>query len=236
MRNIESPCIFEKREDTDTALRSVIQLVTRRLPGFLGCDPLKDIQVMAPMKRGELGVHNLNTHLQAHCNPPSARKTEINRGGVIFREGDRVMQVKNNYTIQWSRQLPSGSVVEDEGLFNGDVGFIDEIDADTRTVTVTFDDGRVCEYDGAALEELELAYAISIHKGQGSEFPVVVLPLVSGPPMLMNRNLLYTAISRAKKLVMVVGRKSCIAQMVKNTEIRTRYSGLVFRLDREKRK
>jgi len=153
-------------------------------------------------------------------------KREHRYGDTVFRAGDKVMQVKNNYSMEWRRADGLGGEEAGEGVFNGDMGVIREIDAEARMLTVLFDDGRESVYEFSQAEELQLAYAVSIHKSQGSEFPVVVLPLVGGPPMLLTRNLLYTAITRAKKLVVITGREDCIAQMVSNNRIRLRYSGL----------
>ena len=213
---------FERQNDASSAAASVDMLITRRLTNYLGCDPIRDIQVLTPMKKGELGVYALNTHLQSLLNPPSPGKAEHKQGdAMLFRVGDKVMQTKNNYQLEWSRESEDG-----KGVFNGDMGLVAAIQKDMRILTVAFDDGRVANYDFIQLIELELAYAITVHKSQGSEFPVVILPLVQGPPMLMARNLLYTAITRARRMVMIVGRERCIQGMVDNNRIIERYSGL----------
>ena len=193
-------------------------------------DSLRDIQVMAPMKRGEVGVFALNALLQSALNPPGRdakgrERPEIQHGGVIFRSGDKVMQVRNNYDLAWTRDEEKG-----EGVFNGDIGYIVAVDRRARALSVEFDDGRVADYDETLLDDLDLAYCMSVHKSQGSEFDAVVLPLISGPPMLMTRNLLYTAVTRAKKLVVIVGRENCIQAMVDNNHILRRYSALDWRL------
>ena len=216
---------LERRESVQSAVDSVVKLVTRRLPNYMGLDPLRDIQVMAPMKRSDGGVFALNAALQQALNPPAPGKPEMNRGEALFRLGDKVMQIKNNYGLQWRRGGEIG-----EGAFNGDIGFIREIDRLGELVTVEFDDGREAEYGLQELEELELAYCMSVHKSQGSEFDCVVLPLVAGPRMLMTRNLLYTAVTRAKKLVVVVGREACLKNMVDNDYIDRRFSALDRRL------
>ena len=206
------------------ASQSVLNLVKTRLPGFAGLDPVKDIQVMTPMKKGETGVIQMNRMLQEALNPKGI-KGEFEKGEIVFRLGDKVMQVKNNYDIEWRRGDETG-----EGAFNGDIGFITEIDPEDRILTVTFDDGRKAEYDDDTLDELELAYCMSVHKSQGSEFEAVVLPLITGPRMLMTRNLLYTAVTRAKRLVVITGREECVKMMVDNDHIAKRYTALCERL------
>jgi len=180
---------------------------------------------MAPMKKGETGVYEMNRLLQEALNPRKNGKAELVRGDSIFRIGDKVMQTKNNYDLMWEKDGEDG-----EGVFNGDIGFITDIQKADREITVLFDDGREAVYSESDIDALEHAYCISVHKSQGSEFEAVVLPLVSGPPMLMNRNLLYTAVTRAKKLVVIVGREGAIWQMVSNKRIQLRYSTLDRRL------
>jgi exodeoxyribonuclease V alpha subunit len=187
---------------------------------------MKDIQVLSPMKKGVLGVKNLNERLQAALNPPSRNKNEKDYGDTLFREGDKVMQIKNDYRIEWTRQINGKAPEEGSGVFNGDIGTVISIDQELHEVNVLFDDERLVSYDFMQLDELELAYCVSIHKSQGSEFPVILLPLAGGPPMLMTRNLLYTAVTRAKEKVMIIGRRQCVAQMVNNNTTRLRYSGL----------
>jgi exodeoxyribonuclease V alpha subunit len=179
---VDRDFFFERKQDAASALEAGEALVSRRIPGFHGGNPLESIQVLAPMKRGELGVYNLNARLQRLFNPPGPRKNERSLGDSVLREGDKVMQTRNDYRLKWRRALPAGGEEEGEGVFNGDVGFVERIDAEGRKLTVRFDDGRIAEYDFSQTEELMLAYAISVHKSQGSEFPVVVLPLVSGRP------------------------------------------------------
>ena len=216
---------LERKETPARAVESVVALVQTRLPRYMGLDSLRDIQVMAPMKRGESGVFALNALLQAALNPPGPGIPEMIHGQSIFRRGDKVMQVRNNYDIEWERDGEDG-----DGIFNGDIGYILAVDRKERALTVEFDDGRVAEYDESLLDDLEMAYCMSVHKSQGSEFDAVVLPLVSGPPMLMTRNLLYTAVTRAKRLVVIVGRESCVQQMVDNNHILRRFSALDARL------
>jgi len=190
----------------------------------MNLDCMRDIQVMAPLKKSEYGVYHLNELLQDALNPKGI-KAEIKKGETVFRLGDKVMQTKNNYNLEWEKDGETGL-----GVFNGDIGFITTVETEEKTITVTFDDGRVCDYDQEAMEDIELAYCMSVHKSQGSEFEAVVLVLFSGPPMLMTRNLLYTAVTRAKKLVVIVGREECIRQMVANNRITKRYSALSRRL------
>ncbi|MBQ8111415.1 MAG: ATP-dependent RecD-like DNA helicase [Clostridia bacterium] len=220
---------LERRQSASEAAASVVALVRTRLPKYMNLDSLRDIQVMAPMKRGDVGVYALNALLQQALNPASQGVPELNHGGVVFRRGDKVMQVRNNYDLTWDRSGEEG-----EGVFNGDIGYILAVDRKARALTVEFDDGRVAEYDESLLDDLELAYCMSVHKSQGSEFEAVVLPLVSGPPMLMTRNLLYTAVTRAKRLAVLVGREGCVRAMVDNNHITRRYSALDVRLRGER--
>ncbi|MBQ3762228.1 MAG: ATP-dependent RecD-like DNA helicase [Clostridia bacterium] len=220
----DSDFFMEKMPDAASTARSVCELVTRRLPAYMKLDPLRDIQVMAPMKKGEVGVHALNRMLQEKLNPLKGNR-QILRGETAFRPGDKVMQTKNDYSLGWTRGTEAG-----QGVFNGDIGYITALDAEEKTLTVRFDDDREAKYDRDMMEELELSYCISVHKSQGSEFGCVVVPLLSGPPMLMTRNLLYTAVTRAKKLVVLTGRTECVYAMIKNDHIQARYSSLALRL------
>ncbi|MBQ5488247.1 MAG: ATP-dependent RecD-like DNA helicase, partial [Clostridia bacterium] len=175
-----------------------------------------------------IGVQNINARLQAELNPPDPSKAEITFGETVFREGDRVMQIKNNYNLEWVRNIAGRPSVEGTGVFNGDIGTVMNIDTDSRFITVLFDDERSADYNAAQFDELELAYCISVHKSQGSEFPCVVLPLVNGPRMLFNRNILYTAITRAKDRVIILGTHECLEFMIGNTNARKRYSALGY--------
>jgi exodeoxyribonuclease V alpha subunit len=221
---------FDKRTAAEDILETLIDLVVRRLPGFGGYHPLRDIQIITPMRKGITGVNNINAELQKVLNPPAPYKKEKSSGGAVFRQGDKVMQIKNNYRIRWAKPDNGGEPIEGEGVFNGDIGFIQDIDTEEQTVTVLFDDEKTVVYEFSQLDELELSYAITIHKSQGSEFPVVIIPLASGPPMMMTRNLLYTGVTRAKELVVLVGREKTIKQMVDNNHEAKRYSGLGRRL------
>ncbi|HWR19685.1 MAG TPA: ATP-dependent RecD-like DNA helicase [Clostridia bacterium] len=217
---------FEYIDNKEDVLRRTIALCMGRTNKLGTRDPLKDVQVLAPMKKGTLGVYNLNARLQAALNPPAPKKRERKYGETVFREGDKVMQVKNNYRIEWAKKSCGDGAEGGQGVFNGDLGTILHIDFEAQTVQVLFDDERCAIYEFSMLEELELAYCISIHKSQGSEFPVVLMPLVDGPPQLLTRNLLYTAVTRARKQVYIVGHESCILHMVRNSQVKKRYSGL----------
>lgn len=225
---------FEPMEEQETVIRRLIALNSGKAAKLGAQEPLQDIQVLAPMKKGPLGVYNLNKRLQEALNPPAHKKKERKYGDVVFREGDKVMQIKNDYRLAWTRSLPHQPPEMGEGVYNGDLGTIMSIDLYEQTLEVLFDDGRSAVYAFSMLEELELAYCISIHKSQGSEFPIVLLPLLGGPPMLLNRNLLYTAVTRARHMVYILGRQSCIQQMVRNNQVKRRYSGLARFLCRQK--
>uniref|UniRef100_UPI0040386A3B SF1B family DNA helicase RecD2 n=1 Tax=Roseburia inulinivorans TaxID=360807 RepID=UPI0040386A3B len=221
---------FLKRYEADIIINVVLQLVKQKLPKFVDATPY-DIQVLTPMRKGLLGVERLNGILQQYLNPPDKSKREKEHGDMVFREGDKVMQTKNNYQLEWEIRTKFGLTVDKGmGIFNGDMGIITEINDFAETMTVEFDEGRKVEYSYKLLDELELAYAITIHKSQGSEYPAVVIPLLSGPSMLMNRNLLYTAVTRARKCVTLVGNDAPFNQMIQNTSQQKRYSGLCDRI------
>lgn len=221
---------FLKRYEADIIINVVLQLVKQKLPKFVDATPY-DIQVLTPMRKGLLGVERLNGILQQYLNPPDQSKREKEHGDMVFREGDKVMQTKNNYQLEWEICTKFGLIVDKGmGIFNGDMGIITEINDFAETMTVEFDEGRKVEYSYKLLDELELAYAITIHKSQGSEYPAVVIPLLSGPSMLMNRNLLYTAVTRARKCVTLVGNDTTFNQMIQNTSQQKRYSGLCDRI------
>jgi len=225
IQNKDTDFFLERKESAQSAQESVTALVQKRLPKYLGVDSLRGIQVMAPMKKGPLGVWQMNQLLQAVLNPPGREKGEIARSEGVFRLGDKVMQIRNNYDLEWTRGSETG-----EGVFNGDIGYIISLSRMDREMVVEFDDGRRAVYDDTMLDDLELSYCISVHKSQGSEFDAVVLPLISGSQMLMTRNLLYTAVTRARRLVVIVGREGCVHQMVDNNRILRRYSALNLRL------
>ena len=221
---------FLKRYEADIIINVVLQLVKQKLPKFVDATPY-DIQVLTPMRKGLLGVERLNGILQQYLNPPDKSKREKEHGDMVFREGDKVMQTKNNYQLEWEICTKFGLTVDKGmGIFNGDMGIITEINDFAETMTVEFDEGRKVEYSYKLLDELELAYAITIHKSQGSEYPAVVIPLLSGPSMLMNRNLLYTAVTRARQCVTLVGNDATFNQMIQNTSQQKRYSGLCDRI------
>lgn len=226
----DSDFFFERQPLAEDAAAAIVGLCARRLPAFLRTDfPARDIQVLSPTKKSGAGVYQLNALLQQALNPPAPAKPELAYGDITFRLGDKVMHVRNNYQLAWVND----SGAEGEGVFNGDVGFVSRVDEQDKTVTVRYDDERSVEYDYQQLEELELAYCLSVHKSQGSEFPCVVMPVVGGPPRLLTRNLFYTALTRARRLVVLVGREENIAQMVQNNLILRRYTTLRQRLEEE---
>lgn len=221
---------FLKRYDANVIISVVITLIQKKMPKFVDAEPY-DIQVLTPMRKGLLGVERLNIILQQYLNPPSKEKKEKEHGKGLFREGDKVMQIKNNYQLEWEiRGLYGIPVEKGVGVFNGDTGIIKEINTFAETITVEFDERRFVEYSFKQLEELELAYAITIHKAQGSEYPAVIIPLLAGPKMLMNRNLLYTAVTRARKCVTLVGDEKVFAEMENNKIEQSRYTTLDLRI------
>ena len=221
---------FLKRYDADIIIRVVIALIQEKLPKYVEAKPF-EIQVLTPMRKGLLGVERLNQILQRYLNPPDASKKEKEIGQGLFREGDKVMQVRNNYQLEWEIRGRYGIPIEKGvGVFNGDTGIIKTINEFAETAEVEFEDGRWAEYSFKQLDELELAYAVTIHKSQGSEYPAVIIPLLSGPRMLMNRNLLYTAVTRARKCVTVVGSEETFRDMIRNEKQQRRYSSLYQRI------
>lgn len=221
---------FLKRYDANVIISVVITLIQKKLPKFVDAQPY-DIQVLTPMRKGLLGVERLNGILQQYLNPPEKTKKEKEHGNGLFREGDKVMQIKNNYQIEWEvRGLYGIPVEKGVGVFNGDTGILREINTFAETATVEFDERRFVEYSFKQLDELELAYAITIHKAQGSEYPAVIIPLLGGPKMLMNRNLLYTAVTRARKCVTLVGDEKTFEEMENNRMEQSRYTTLDLRI------
>ena len=219
-----------KRYDADVIINVMLQLVKQKMPRYVDATSY-DIQVLTPTRKGLLGVERLNTILQQYLNPPAKQKKEHQVGDHIFREGDKVMQIRNNYQLEWEIRSRYGLAIDKGlGVFNGDVGIIQEINDYSSTVSVLYDENRLVQYPFKGLDELELAYAITIHKSQGSEYPAVVMPLLPGPRMLMNRNLLYTAVTRARKCITIVGDENVFYQMVDNTTQQRRYSGLQERI------
>ena len=216
---------FEELEGSEEIIRRVIALCSGATNRLVTRDPAKDVQVLSPMKKGALGVTQLNTRLQQALNPPSIVKQEHKFGELVFREGDKIMQTKNNYKTKWKRVCGS-TCEEGMGVFNGDLGTVVRIDTEDQELSVLFDDEREAVYDFTMLDELALSYAVTIHKSQGSEFPVVIMPLAGGPPQLLTRNLLYTAVTRAREQVYIVGRSQSVYGMVDNVQIRKRYSAL----------
>lgn len=221
---------FLKRFDANVIISVVIQLIQQKLPKFVEAEPF-EIQVLTPMRKGLLGVERLNSILQQYLNPPDENKKEKEHAGLVFREGDKVMQIKNNYQLAWEIRSKYGLAIDKgTGVFNGDMGKIRSINEYQEIVTVEFEEGKMVDYFFKQLEELELAYAITIHKSQGSEYPAVVIPLLTGPQMLMNRNLLYTAVTRARRCVTLVGSDGTFQQMIANVSEQRRYTGLKARV------
>ena len=230
LSDVESDFVFEEIPNVDRIRNRLVDLIQRETSRLGTTDPLMDVQVLVPMKSTALGVAELNRLLQNVLNPPAPEKAEHTVGAVVFREGDKVMQIRNNYKTEWRKSLSFGQFEEGTGVFNGDLGTILRIVPREKTAVVVFDDGRTAEYAFAQFEEMDLAYCITIHKSQGSEFRTVLLPLAGGPMPLLTRNLLYTAVTRAKKSVYCIGRADTIQRMVQNARKNDRYTGLKQRL------
>ncbi len=221
---------FLKRQDADVIISVVITLIRNKLPKYVEADPY-DIQVLTPMRKGLLGVDRLNGILQEYLNPPESGKSEKEYGDRLFREGDKVMQIKNNYQLEWRIKTRRGMTIDNGmGIFNGDMGIIKKINNYEETMTVEYDEHREVKYPYSLLEELELAYAITIHKSQGSEYPAVVIPLLQGPMQLYHRNLLYTAVTRARRCVTLVGSDQVFQKMIRNTNEHKRNTSLEKRI------
>lgn len=219
-----------QRNENDIIISVIIQLIRQKLPKYVDAD-MYDIQVLTPMRKGELGVERLNRILQQYLNPEGKEKKEKETKQGIFREGDKVMQIRNNYQLPWEIKSKFGTMIESgSGVFNGDTGIIKEINLFAEAITVEFEEGKMVEYGFNILDELELAYAITIHKSQGSEYPAVIMPILTGPRMLFNRNLLYTAVTRARKCVTIVGSKKMVQNMIENASEQRRYSGLDLKI------
>jgi exodeoxyribonuclease V alpha subunit len=225
----EKDFFFMPRHAPEDVTHTILDLIANRLPAYKNFDSLHDIQVLSPMRKSDLGVNRLNAVLQAKLNPPSAKKREREYGTVTFREGDKVMQIRNNYDASWEVFSERGIRTDfGEGVFNGDMGIIRAIRDDE--LIVLFDDNRRVSYNFSQLDELELAYAVTVHKSQGSEYRVVIIPVLSGPPMLLTRNLLYTAVTRARELAVIVGSEETMYRMVDNNRVTERYTALARRL------
>lgn len=238
LNNKSKDFFFLPRNDVQVIYKHMIQLITEKLPRYVEAQPY-DIQVLTPMRKGSLGVETLNEILQRYLNPPDPSKQEHTTGERIFREGDKVMQIRNNYQLEWEIVSQYGIRIDSgSGVFNGDIGTIRRIREDSSAVQVEFDEHRLVEYTFSQLDEIELAYAITIHKSQGSEYPAVLLPLLAGPKMLMNRNLLYTAVTRARKCVTILGSQETVDGMIENENQYHRYTGLdrrILELESEER-
>lgn len=220
--NTSMDFFFDSKNDPEVIKDTILDLVTSRLPKFLGVEP-QSIQVLAPLKAGVCGIENLNKVLQEKINPPSPNKRQVEFGHSIFREGDKIMQMSNNYDLEWKKH---GRFADEtgKGVFNGDIGYISTIDPNTSEVVVEFEDGRICLYTRPDLIDLSLSYAITIHKSQGSEFDTIIIPAIAGPSIILTRNLIYTAVTRAKKMVVIVGEKQYLKRMVSNKYTATRFT------------
>ena len=226
---------FLERSQPVEIYNNIIMLVSDMLPRYVGIDPM-DVQVLTPMRKGALGVEELNAVLQKYLNPASMEKREHAYGDLLFREGDKVMQTKNNYKLEWEIRGNYDLVIKKgEGIFNGDVGIVREINDYASFMIIEFDDGRIVQYPYENLDELELAYAITIHKSQGSEYPAVVIPLFGVPGLLIYRNLLYTGVTRAKSCVTLIGSSQIMNQMILNENKQRRYTGLYYRIKERER-
>ena len=230
LTNKSEDFFFLKRDNVDVIYKHMILLILEKLPKYVEASPMQ-IQVLTPMRKGSLGVEVLNGILQKYLNPSSDNKKEHLHGAVTFREGDKVMQIKNNYQLEWEivnrYNLP---IDRGTGVFNGDMGIVLSINDFAQTLIVEYEDHKRVQYHFSQLDELELAYAVTIHKSQGSEYPAVLLPLLGGPRQLMNRNLLYTGITRAKKCVTILGSEETVMEMIANGNARKRYTGLLVRI------
>ena len=223
--------LYIRRNTPQEALNATIGLIMTKLPDYVKSTP-QEIQVLTPMKSGILGVENMNVELQKYINKPDKYKKEHEFGKYIFREGDKVMQIKNNYQIEWEVRLPNGACIDSgKGVFNGDLGIIKNMNNDSQILEVEFDENKMVTYTFREAEELELAYAVTIHKSQGSEYPAVVMPILSGPRVLFHRNLLYTGVTRAKNCLTIVGDRNMLFSMIQNVNEQRRYTTLALRLD-----
>lgn len=223
---------FIKKDEPEDIVAEIVGLINERLPKFYGVDKLKDIQVLSPMRKGDLGVTNLNIILQKYLNKKEKFKVEETFSKRLFRVGDKIMQIKNNYTKKWETEDQSDS---GEGIYNGDIGYVYHIDKQKKILYAIFDQERIVEYSYDELDELEHSFCTTIHKSQGSEFPVVIIPITWAPPMLLSRNLLYTAVTRAKKLVVLVGEVKYLEYMIKNNRVNNRHSNLGYKLNKFKK-
>ena len=221
---------FLERNDVNVIYKHMVQLITEKLPKYVDASQM-EIQVLTPMRKGPLGVETLNSILQEYLNPPAKEKKEHQVGENLFRVGDKVMQIRNNYQIEWEVVSRYGIPIDSgTGVFNGDVGVIADINDYAQQIVVEYEDHKKVTYPFASLDELELAYAVTIHKSQGSEYPAVILPLLGGPRMLFNRNLLYTAVTRAKGCVTILGSSQVVSDMIENEQVSRRYTGLAERI------
>ena len=222
--------LFIHRNGPDAIIAAMKTVISEKLPKYVNAD-VSELQILTPSRKSSVGVDRLNAVMQEYLNPPDSGKMEKKVGDTIFREGDKVMQIKNDYQLEWEKKNRYGIAVEQgSGVFNGDTGIIDDINNYNQSVTVKFEDGRYVDYEFTQLDELELAYAITVHKAQVSEYPAVIIPMYQGPRMLMNRNILYTAVTRARKCVCMIGDERIFNQMAENVSETRRYSSLDERI------
>jgi exodeoxyribonuclease V alpha subunit len=227
----DTDLFFMKRKVKDDVIRTMVEVILKRMPKFAQCSPVDDIQVLTPMRKGSLGIERLNPILQEYLNPPAPGKREHAVGEMLYREGDKVMQIKNNYQLEWEIVSKYGIPIDrGQGVFNGDMGRIVEIQEAASSLVVEYDEHRRVTYPFALLEELELSYAITIHKSQGSEYPAVIMPLLGGPRMLFNRNLLYTGVTRARNCVTILGSSTVVREMIDNESENRRFTALAERI------
>ncbi len=226
LNNKSSDFFFLRRDDVNVIMKNIVVLIKEKLPKYVDARPY-EIQVLTPMRKGALGVETLNPILQKYLNPPNDQKEEKEYGNTLFREGDKVMQIKNNYQVEWEICSKYGIPIDKGlGVFNGDIGIVKTINHYTEQMTVEYEEHRIVQYPFAQLDELELAYAVTIHKSQGSEYPAVIIPILNGPHMLFNRNLFYTGVTRAKKCVTLIGNEEQIERMIENTDEQKRFTNL----------
>ena len=230
LNNKSRDFFFLERNNVPVIYKHMIQLISEKLPPYVKAQPF-DIQVLTPMRKGSLGVETLNGILQTYLNPASPSRKEAQIGETLYREGDKVMQIKNNYQLEWEVVSRYGIPIDrGVGIFNGDMGKIKEINEQVQTVIVEYDENRQVTYGFSQMEEVELAYAITIHKSQGSEYPAVIMPLMGGPRMLFNRNLLYTGVTRARDCVTILGDRQVVQEMIANVSETRRYTSLDLRI------
>ena len=230
--NKSADFFFDYKENVESIPPTILNMVSTRIPKFLDISPLK-IQVLAPMRAGVCGIDNLNNIIQARLNPAAPNKKGFRLEYTTFSVGDKIMQTSNNYTQMWRKPRANGSFELGEAVFNGDIGFVTDVNEETDSLEVTFEDGRIAEYTREDAKQMMLSYAITIHKSQGSEFDVVIVPIIAGASSILTRNLLYTAVTRAKRMVVLIGSKKHLRMMINNNYTAKRYSALCTFLQKQ---